>query len=129
MRYTIVGASVGIVAVLCGAVWMRYQDARAWKDADGKPNTSLLGPSFGSVGQDGVVSFDGVVAEVKPNGFVVVKEPSNHPPMLVGAINPEGGVAGLVVGDSVRIEVRLYKAELEEVNQKKIFVVTKRLEK
>ena len=93
------------------------------------PNGSLLGADFGSIGQDKIVSFDGVVGEMKPGGFVVMTAPSDHPSMLIGAINPADGVSDLAVGDAVRIELRYYRTELGGDGAKRVFIVTRRVER
>lgn len=118
-----------MLCVTAGTMLVRQWPVRPWKDVNGIPNTSMLGSQFGSIGQDKIVSFDGVVGEVKADGFVAIVAPPDHPPMLIGAINPEGNAPDLKVGDSVRVEVRWYRIEVGDGNPKKIFIVTKRIEK
>lgn len=127
-RMKVIVAMALMVCGTAGAIWIRQWSTRPWKDAGGKPNVSMLGSEFGSVGQGSVVSFDGVVAEVKPDGFVVIREPSGHPPMLVGAINPASGVPDLKERDAVRVELRWYRVEVGDDYPKRVFIVTKRLE-
>jgi len=70
--------------------------------------------AFGSIGQgDKVASLEGVVGEVKQNGFVVIIiAPPGRPPMAIGAIHPADGTSGLKEEESVRIEARWYRKEV-----------------